>query len=83
MNLVILEVDSLSNVLYEGTYIYKTSKPVDFFFDFPTGENLSNEFIDFLKQDFNAEGSIKEFKEEFAKGYIYAEYKEFDYLVEI
>lgn len=82
MNLLILEVDSLSKVLYEGTYIYKTSKPVEFFFDL-SGETPSDEFIDFLKQDFNAEGSIKEFKEEFAKGFIYAEYKEFDYLVEI
>lgn len=83
MNLLILEVDPLSNVLYEGTYIYRTSKPVEFFFDYSSGETPSDEFIDFLKQDFNAEGSIEEFKEEFAKGFIYAEYKEFDYLVEI
>lgn len=83
MNLLILEVDPLSNVLYEGTYIYRTSKPVEFFFDYSSEEIPSDEFIDFLKQDFNAEGSIKEFKEEFAKGYIYAEYKEFNYLVEI
>ena len=41
MNLLILEVDPLSNVLYEGTYIYRTSKPVEFFFDYSEEENPS------------------------------------------